>query len=129
MTELDYAAAGELLDRYARIRCAWDGDAWVDLFTPDAASHPDPFGPPLVGHIDLRRNLLEASEFEEQVELTFERHWVVPPSILAVWHASYVHRHSRARVRLAGFVTLDIVDDGRIRKARFWYNRRESPAE
>lgn len=129
MTELDYATAGELLDRYARIRCAWDGDAWVDLFTPDAASHLDPFGPPLVGHIDLRRNLVEASEFEEQVELTFERHWVVPPSILAVWHASYVHRQSRARVRLAGFVTLDIADDGRIRRARFWHNRHESPAE
>ncbi len=129
MTQLDYAAAGELLDRFVQIRSAWDGEAWVDLFTPDAESHGDPFEPPFVGRNELRRNLLEASESEEQVEFTFERHWVVPPTILAVWHASHVDRHSRARIRLAGFVALEIADDGRIRKARFWYNRRESPAE
>ncbi len=129
MSQLDYATAGELLDRFARIRSTWDGDAWVDLYTPDAESHGDPFAPPLVGHNELRRSLLGTSESEEQVEFTFERHWVVPPTILAAWHASYVHRHTRARIRLAGFVTLEIADDGRIRKARFWYNRHESAAE
>ncbi len=129
MRVIDYAAAGELLDRFARARSAWDGDAWVELFTPAAESHEDPFEPPFVGHNELRRYLLRASELEEQVEFTFERHWVVPPMVLAVWHASYVDRHTRARVRRAGFVTLDVEDDGRIRKARFWHNRHESPAE
>lgn len=126
---LDHASAGDLLERFARARCTWDGNAWVDLFTPDAESHDEPFGDPLVGHNALRANLLAASEFEEQVEFTFERHWVVPPTILAAWHAGYVHRHTRARVRVAGFVTLEIADDGRIRKARFWCNRQESPAK
>ncbi|MES2208849.1 MAG: nuclear transport factor 2 family protein [Chloroflexota bacterium] len=129
MTSIDHAAAGELLDRFAQARCSWDGDRWVGLFTPDAESHHDPFLPPFVGHNDLRASLLKASEFEEQVELTFERHWVVPPTILAVWHASHVHRRTRARIRFAGFATFEIADDGRIRKARFWYNRHESPVE
>jgi hypothetical protein len=128
MSHLDYAAAGDLLERYARARSTWDGDGFVDLHTPDAEWRVDPFLPALVGHNALRANLLAASEFEEAVELTFERHWVVPPTILAAWHASYVHRTSRARVRIVGFATFEIADDGRIRTGRFWYNRQENPA-
>ena len=126
MTALDYAAAGELLERYGRAWCSRDGDAFVDLHTPDAESRHDPFEPAIVGHNALRASLLAASEREDAVELTFERHWVVPPTILAAWHGSYVHRETRARVRLAGFATFTIADDGRIRSGRFWYNRRES---
>jgi hypothetical protein len=125
---IDYAWAGDFLARYAQARCTWDGDAFIDLHAPDAESADDPFEPPLVGHNAIRQNLLEASDFEEQVELTFERHWVVPPTILAVWHASYVNRHTRARVRFAGFVTFEVAHDGRIRRTRFWYNRREVSA-
>jgi hypothetical protein len=128
MKALNYAAAGDLLERYARAWCSWDGDAFVDLHSPDAESRDDPFEPAIVGHNALRANLLAASEFEDAVELTFERHWVVPPTILAAWHASYVHRVTRARVRLVGFVTFEIGDDGRIRTGRFWYNRQETAA-
>ncbi len=124
----DHAAAGDLLERFVRARCDWDGDAWVDLFAPDAESHDDPFEPPVVGHLELRRRLFEASTIEEQVELTIERHWVVPPTILAAWHGGYVDRRTRARVRFIGFLTLEIDDDGRIRKARYWYGRRETTA-
>lgn len=126
---LDHAWAGDFLDRYAAARSTWDGDAFVDLHRPDAEWVIDPFLPPLVGHNAFRSRLLEASDLEEQVELTFERHWVVPPTILAVWHASYVHRHTRARVHIAGFATFEIADGGRIRRSRFWYNQREAPAE
>ncbi len=129
MTILDHARAADLLDRYAAAWITRDGDAFVDLHTPDAEAVHDPFDTPLVGRNALRRALLEAADSEEQVELTFERHWVVPPTILAAWHASHVDRLSRARVRYAGFVAFEIADDGRIRRARFWYNRRESPAE
>ena len=129
MKALDYAAAGDLLDRYAQAWCAFDGDAFVDLYTPDGESIDDPFEQPIVGHNALRANLLAASEFEDAVEFTFERHWVVAPTILAAWHASYVHRETRAHVRFAGFVTFEIAEDGRIRRARFWYNRQESAKE
>ena len=128
MTDLTYAAAGDLLDRYARARHNWDGDAFVDLHTDDVEVVRSPFEAALVGHNALRQALLDASEAEEQVEFVFERHWVVASMILAAWHASYVHRQTRARVRFAGFATFEIAGDGRINRARYWYNRAETPA-
>ena len=120
MTILDHAAAADLLDRLARIRSSFDGDAWVDCFSPDIAWQPSPFAVPLVGHNEMRALLLEASKREEQVEFTFERHWVVPPTILAPWHASHVDRTRRTRLRTAGFAAFEIEPGGRIRIARWW---------
>ena len=128
MAGLTYAAAGDLLERYARAWIDRDGDAFGDLQAPDVEVHEDPFSPPLVGSNAIRRRLVDALETEEQVEFVFERHWVVPPTILAAWHASFVHRQTRARVRSAGFATFEIADDGRISRARYWYNRAETPA-
>ena len=128
MSDLTYAVAGDLLERYRRAWCSADGDAFVNLHMPDAEVVADPFRPPLVGHNALRQRLLDASLAEEQVELVFERHWVVGPTVLAAWHASYIDRQTRARVRFAGFATFEVASDGRISRARYWYNRAETPA-
>ena len=128
MTDPTYAAAGDLLERYARACRDWDGDAFVELHTPDAEVLRGPFEAALVGHNALRKALLDASATEEQVEFLIERHWVVASTILAAWHASYVDRQTRARERLAGFATFEIAGDGRINRARYWYNRAETPA-
>jgi hypothetical protein len=48
--------------------------------------------------------------------------------VLAAWHAGYVARADRARVRLAGFLTMEIAADGRIARFREWWHRRESTA-
>lgn len=125
---IDHAGAADLLERMAETRLTFDGDAWTDLFTDDSVLQQDPFEPPLVGHNALRADLLAAAEVEEQVEFTWERHWVVPPTILAPWRMSYVHRQSRARVSFAGFATLEIAEDGRIARSRWWYVRRDTPA-
>ena len=125
---IDHAAAGDLLDRYRRAWETFDGDAWVGLFTEDAEYHEDPFEAPLVGHNALRAYLLEASTSQEQVEVTIERHWVVAPTVLAAWHASFIRRASRDRVRIAGFMTLEIAPDGRVARFREWWHRRETPA-
>jgi ketosteroid isomerase-like protein len=124
---LGYADAGELIERYGRAWELFDGDAWVALFAEDAEYHEDPFEPPLVGHNAIRAYLLEASAAQDQVEFTIERHWVAGATVLATWHASFVRRPSGARVRLAGFMTLEIADDGRIARFREWWHRRESP--
>ena len=125
---LDHAGAGDLLERYAHAWQAFDGDDWTALFTADAEYHEDPFEPPMVGHNALRAYLLEAAEAQAQVEMTVERHWVVGPTVLAAWHAGYVSKTDRSRVRLAGFMTLEIADDGRIARFREWWHRRETPA-
>ena len=123
---LDHAAAGDLLERYRRAWETFDGDAWVALFDDDIEYHEDPFEPPLVGHNAVRAYLLEAAAAQEQVEVTIERHWVVGPTILAAWHASFIRRSNRARVRLAGFMTLETTDDGRVSRFREWWHRRET---
>src|SRR6187200_227598 len=117
---IDYATAGRLLEAYGRAWTDFDGDGWVALFTEDAEYHEDPFEAPLVGHNALRRYLLDAAEDQEQVEFTVEQHWAE--------HASFIRRSTRARVRLAGFMTLDIAADGRVSRFREWRHRRETPA-
>jgi len=72
--------------------------------------------------------LLEEAERQQDVEFTVERHWVAGSTVLAAWHASYVARADSARVRLAGFLTMEIGADGRIARFREWWHRRESAA-
>lgn len=125
---LDHAAGSDLLERYGRAWQAFDGDAWTDLFTEDVEYHEDPFGAAMVGHNAVRAYLIEAADVQDQVEFTVERHWVIGTTVLAAWHASYVRRSGRARVRLAGFMTMEIAADGRIARFREWWHRRESAA-
>ena len=126
---LDHATAADLLERYGNTWATFDGDGWTDLYTDDIKYHEDPFEPPMVGHNAVRAYLLEASERQQDVEFTIERHWVVAPTVLAAWHASYIRRTDLARVRLAGFMTMEIADDGRIARFREWWHRRESTAK
>jgi len=124
---VDYAAAGDLLAAYGRAWETFDGDAWTSLFSDRAEYHADPFEAPLVGQNAIRAYLLEAAESQTDVEFTVERHWVAASTVLAAWHASFVRRPSGARVRLAGFLTLEIGNDGRIERLREWWHRRETP--
>ena len=124
---IDYPAAGELLERYGRAWETQDGDEWIALFSEHAEYHEDPFEPPLVGHNALRAYLLRVAESIEQSEFTVERHWVVGSTVLASWHSSFIRRETRARVRLAGFMTLEVGADGRIERFRECWHHRETP--
>ncbi len=124
---LDHATASDLLDAMARAWTTFDGDAWTDLHAEDVEQHTDPSSAPVVGRNALRAELLAASSVQEQVAWTWERHWVVPPTILAAWHLTYQHRETRTLVRCDGFATLEVDGDGRIARSRWWYFRRESP--
>ncbi len=124
---LDHAAAEDVLERFGTAWQAFDGDAWVELFTDDVEFREDPFEPPLVGQNAIRAYLLRAAELQEQVDFTAERHWVVEPTILVAWHASYIARQDRVAVRLAGFMTLEM-RDGRIARLRQWVRRRDGTA-
>ena len=117
---IDYAAAGDLLDAYANAWRAFDGDAWVALFTEDAEYHVDPFGPPLVGHNALRAFLLDAAANQRDVQFTVERHWLSGPTVLAAWHATWADRDDRHQTRAAGFITAEIAPDDRISRLREW---------
>ncbi len=125
---IDYARAGELLEAWRRAFETFDGEAWSDLFTEDAEYRSGAFSAPLAGRDAIRAYLLEASRDREQLEITIERHWVVPPTVLVAFHASYVRRSDRARVRLSGFAVAEIADDGRVGRYREWTERHVTPA-
>ena len=124
---LDHAAAEDVLERFGMAWQAFDGDAWVELFTDDAEFREDPFEQALVCRNAIRAYLLRAAELQEQVDFTAERHWVVDPTILVAWHVSYIARQDRVAVRLAGFMTLEM-RDGRIARLRQWVRRRDGTA-
>lgn len=113
---IDYAGGGDLLEAYGRAWAAFDGDAWVALFSEDAEYHEDPFGAPLVGHNALRAFLLDSAARQRDVEFTVERHWVAGSTVLAAWHASWVGRTDGTVVRIAGFLSADVAADGRIER-------------
>lgn len=119
---IDYAAAGDLLEGYGRAWETFDGDAWVALFTEEAEYHNDPFQSPLIGHNDLRAYLLDAAASQRDVEFTVERHWVAGDTVLAAWHATFTRRESGHLVRMAGFLTAEVVADRRIMRFREWTN-------
>jgi ketosteroid isomerase-like protein len=117
---IDYAAGGELLAAYGRAWEAFDGDAWVAIFSDEAEYHDDPFRPPMVGHNALRAYLLDAAASQRDVEFTVERHWVSGTTVLAAWHVSFIRRATARQVRLSGFMTMDVAGDGRIDRFREW---------
>jgi ketosteroid isomerase-like protein len=125
---MDYAWAADFLERYRRAWERFDGDLLVSLFTEHAEYHVDPFEPPLVGHSALRAHWLKSADDQAQVQATIERHWVSGSTILAAWHASHVRRTNGARVRLAGFMTLEIRDERCSRFREWWHGREHRPA-
>jgi ketosteroid isomerase-like protein len=117
---MDYAHAGDLLEAFGRAWQTFDGDGIVALFTDDAEYHADLFAPPLVGHNAIRAYWLDGAATTRDVEFTIERHWVSGDTVLCAWHARFLDVATDARVRLVGFMTMEIVTDGRIARLREW---------
>ncbi len=124
---IDYAHAGDLLERLRTLTERFDGDELVTLFTADAEYHPDAFGPPIVGPIDIRAYWMRAADERRETEMTIERHWVSGRTVLASFRLDHVRRRDEARVRVHGFMTLEL-RDGSIERLRQWSERRESTA-
>lgn len=124
---IDHARAGDLLAAFGRAWETFDGDAWSDLFDESAEYHEEPFEPPITGRNAIRAYLLKAAGMQRQVEFTVERHWVSGRTVLAAWHASWIRTADGTRIRLAGFMTLELGPDERIVRFREWWHRRETP--
>ncbi len=127
--KIDYAFGGRLLDEFCRAFEAFDGDTFTGLFTEDVEYSPGAFSTALVGQNAVRAYLLEASRDRDQLEIIIERHWVVAPTILAAFHASYVRTSDRARIHTSGFLVAEVAGDGRVERLRQWAEAREAPAE
>ncbi len=124
---IDYAAAGDLLERLRALTERFDGDALVALFTGDAEYYPDAFGGAAVGSNAIRAYWLRAAGERRDAEMTIERHWVSGRTVLASFRLDHVRREDEARVRVHGFMTLEL-RDGSIERLRQWTERRVSTA-
>lgn len=125
MRDLSHGEAQDLLEEYKRAWESRDPDAAVELFSPEAEYREDPFEEPLRGANAIRAYWNEAAEAQVHVEFDAERIWVSGRTVLASWHAAFTRRATAQRVRLRGFMTLEVDERGKVWRFREWWHRRD----
>lgn len=120
MQSLTHGEAQDLLERYKRAWEQRDPDLAMDLYAPDAEHREHPFREPFRGANEIRAMWNEIAANEANVEFDAERIWVSGPSVLASFHAAYTDRSNADRVRMRGFMTLELDDARRVTRLREW---------
>lgn len=114
---------GDGQDLFARYKQAWEDrepDRAVELFAPDAEVHPDPFGPVLSGANALRAFWNAFAAERTHTEFDAERVWVAGRTVLGSFHAASTVRSTAQRVRVRGFMTLEVDEEGLVTRMRQW---------
>ncbi len=114
----------ELLEAYRRAFQRRDVDAMLELYAPEAEMRLDPFEEPVRGDLAIRATWNTLAAARANVELDIERFWVAGDVVLASWHGAYTRRDDAARVRLRGFLMLEVGPDGRVIRHREWTHTR-----
>jgi hypothetical protein len=96
----------------------------MSLFREDAEYRLDPFEEPHRGANAIRAYWNEAAETRDHVEFDAERVWVSGRTVLASFHGAYTRRSDADRVRVRGFMTLELDEAGLIQRMREWRLRR-----
>jgi len=113
------------LERYGGAWSARDADAYVDLFSEDAAYAWTPFDPPLKGRQAIRDAMAqtlggqEEPRFEARViAITGNQGW-------AAWRAAFSRAKTGVRVRCEGVLMAQFAEDGRCSQFREWWHSDE----
>ncbi len=120
MPPLSHGDAQDLLDTFKRGWETRDPDTIVGLFREDADYRAHPFEEPLLGSNAIRARWNEIAATQAHVDFEPERIWVSGSTVLASWHAAFTRRANGQRVRLRGFMTLELDDDGSVWRLRQW---------
>lgn len=110
----------DVLARFKHARERRDPDAMLALFTETAEVRLDPFGTELHGTLGLRAHWNEVAATQTAVEFDAERIWVSGRTVLASWHEAHTRQASEERVRVRGFSTMELDEDGLIVRMRTW---------
>ena len=81
---------------------------------------PDPFEPSLTDGNAIRAWWNEIAATRAQQEFDAERIWVSGRAVLASWHGAYTASATSERVRVRGFITLELDDQGLVERLRLW---------
>ena len=114
---------GDAQDMLAAFKQGWERrspDEIIELFDRQIDYRTDPFAEPLVGLNAVRTLWNDMAAEQTHVEFDAERIWVSGSTVLASWHAAYTRQETLERVRLRGFMTLELGDDRRVVRFRQW---------
>ena len=114
---------GDAQDLLAAFKVGWERrspDEIIELFDREIDYRPDPFAEPLIGLNAVRSLWNDMAAEQAHVEFDAERIWVSGSTVLASWHAAYTRQQTSERVRLRGFMTLELGDDRRVIRFRQW---------
>ncbi|CAN5494317.1 MAG: nuclear transport factor 2 family protein [Chloroflexi bacterium] len=124
MPDLTHGDAQDLLESYKQAWEQRDPEQAVALFSEHAEYREEPFEEPLIGANAIRAYWNEAAATQVHVEFDAENIWVRGRTVLASWHAAYTRRSNAERIRLRGFMTLEVDDAGKVWRFREWWHRR-----
>src|SRR3954471_19881368 len=116
MTELTPGDAQDFMERYKRAWESRDPDAAMALYREDAEFRLDPFEEPASGANAIRAIWNDMAATQDNVEFDAERMWAVGRTVLASWHAAFTRRADAQRVRIRGFSTFELDDEGLIER-------------
>lgn len=118
---------GDGQDLFARLKRAWEErepDAMLELYAEDAEYRIDPFEEPMTGLVAIREHWNRVAAAQDHVEFDPERVWVSGRTVLGSWHVAFTDRATADRVRVRGFSTMELDDEGSISRMREWPIRR-----
>ena len=114
---------GDAQDILATYKAGWekrDPDTIMSLFAANAEYREDPFADQLAGANAIRERWNHICANTANVEFDAERTWAAGATVLASFHAAYTRRLDGGRVRVRGFMTLEVDDDRRVVRFRQW---------
>ncbi len=121
MPQLTPGDGQDLLATWKRGWEARNPDTILDLFDEDAEYRQAPFTEPLHGANAIRELWNAMAAKEVSVEFDAENVWVSGSTVLASWHGAYTRRDTGGdRVRVYGFMTIELNDAGKIWRFRQW---------
>lgn len=110
----------DVLDRYKRALEKRDPELLMELYVDEPRYRTDPFSDELVGGNAVRAHWNALAASQVHVEFDAENTWVSGRTVLSSWHGAFTLRTTAERIRLRGFLTMELDRDGRISRHRDW---------
>lgn len=111
----------DTVSRFYAAICAFDVEAWLDNFSPDAESH-DPVGAPVLrGHAALRDFFTGLAAMMESIDMRAERTFISGDSAAVKWRGAGTGKNG-ATFRFEGIEVFEFDAAGRIRVLRAYWD-------